>query len=190
MPINRGKDIILITGDGRSLPEDVGKFISWGVPHEVMAIGRSINLYPGNVQHWANVDGADSKYWAENLPKRNNGKVPIRHSLGELPGYDVDWEIKECPWKMDEIFWHGSSALFAVYACLELGYKKIVLAGCPLDSKGHWYFPPEHTGPSWTGETYQAWLDFARDERANAVRAMSGYTAQMLGKATKEFLNE
>uniref|UniRef100_A0A6M3KIV2 Uncharacterized protein n=1 Tax=viral metagenome TaxID=1070528 RepID=A0A6M3KIV2_9ZZZZ len=91
---------------------------------------------------------------------------------------------------MDEILWHGSSALFAAYICLTLGYKKIVLAGCPLDSNGHWYFPANQLGPRWTGESYQAWLDFAREPEAKKVKSLSGYTAQIVGEATREWANE
>lgn len=186
----RGKDVILITGDGRTLPEDLGKFLSWNIPHEVMSIGRSINKYPGDVHHWANVDGADSRWWAENIPLKNQGEMPIRHSLGELAGYDIDWEIKDCPWGMDEILWHGSTSLFAAYISIAMGYQKVVLAGCPLDSEGHWYFGPEHKGPRWTGETYQAWLDFAREPEAQKVRSLSGYTAQIVGEAAREWASE
>ncbi len=182
---------VLITGDGRSLSADLDTFLQWEVPHDVMAIGRSINIYPGRVKHWANVDGTDSSWWAEHLPQKNDGKIPIRHTLGNCKGYDVDWDILDSPWKMDEVVWYGSTALFAVYVSLELGYDKIILAGCPLDNKGHWYFPNGTCpGPRWHGETFQAWLDFARDERANKVRGLSGYTAQIVGEPTREWIDE
>src|SRR4030042_646836 len=103
-------------------------FISWDIPHDVMAIGRSINVYPGRVKHWANFDGMDSAWWAEHIPLKNNGKMPIRHTMGDCRGYDVDWDIiDEIIWNPDDISWHGSTSLFAVYVCLALGYQKIVL---------------------------------------------------------------
>jgi len=182
---------VLITGDGRSLSSDLDTFLSWEVPHDVMAIGRSINIYPGIVKHWANVDGTDSSWWAEHLPQKNDGKIPIRHTLGKCKEYDVDWDIVDSPWKMDEIVWYGSTSLFAVYVSLELGYDKIILAGCPLDNKGHWYFPDRtESDPRWHGETFQVWLDFARDERAKRVRSLSGYTGQIIGLGTKEWIIE
>jgi hypothetical protein len=180
--------VALITGDGRSLHSDMGKFFAWRVPHDVVSIGRSIKEYPGRVLHWANVDGADSKWWADNLPKRNNGDFPIRHSMGDLPWYDVDWEAKdEIVFTKEDSSWHGSSALFAVYVALALGYEKIILAGCPLDGRGHWWHGPEHSGPRWTGETYQAWLEFSLTPEAEKVRSLSGYTAVIVGNAFKEF---
>jgi hypothetical protein len=88
---------------------------------------------------------------------------------------------------MADVMWHGSSALFSVLIGLEMGYTRIYLAGCPLDSKGHWYFPDEDYGPRWTMETYQAWLDFMDTPEAQRVRSLSGYTAKMLGNYFYDF---
>ena len=186
LPVRR-EGVVLITGDGRSLPGDVEKFLSWRIPHDVMAIGRSVGFYPGDVLHWANVDGEPCIWWAEHLPKKNRGEFPIRHTLGECRGFDVDWEIIDEIelWSPDEQSWHGSTSLFAVYACLALGYQKIVLAGCPLDCKGHWFFPETEQGPVWRASDYQAWLEFSRDPQANKVKSLSGYTAMMIGEAVE-----
>ena len=186
-------DVALITGDGRTFPEDMKTFLDWKVPHDVMAIGRSINLYPGRVMHWANVDGSESIWWAEHLPIKNDGKMPIRHTLGECRGYDIDWDVIDEPlWEKDaNVMWHGSTALFATLTCITLGYKKIILAGCPLDSKGHWYFDnlPNNTGPRWLPETYQVWFEFAKNSGSEKVKSLSGYTSQIVGMATKEWLD-
>lgn len=159
----------------------MNNFLGWKVRHDVMAIGRSINLYPGRVLHWANVDGEQCIWWAEHLPLKNAGKMPIRHTLGDVRGYDVDWDIKDdVIWgKDDAVIWHGSSSLFAVYACLALGYEDIYLAGCPLDNKGHWYYG-EDSGPRWFGECFIAWLEFAKTPEAKKVKSFSGYTKQIL----------
>jgi len=187
--LKRNNDLALVTGDGRSLPNDLRTFLDWRLQHDVLAIGRSINLYPGRVEHWLNVDGTDSSWWADHLPLRNDGKLPIRHTLGECKGYDVDWDIEDevTFGKDDHVLWHGSTALFAVYVALALGYEKIVLAGCPLDSKGHWFYGNEVMGPDWQGKDYQAWLELARTEEGNKVRSLSGYTAQIIGLAKEEW---
>ena len=187
--IKKQNENCLITGDGKTFPNDLGTFLSWDIPHDVMAIGRSINLYPGTVLHWANVDGPDSKWWANNLPPKNFGKLPVRHTLGACDGYDVDWDIaEEDPMNLDHAIWNGSTALFGVYISLAMGYQKIILAGCPLDSRGHWFFP-EDVGPLWTRESYVAWFEFAMTEEVKKVKSMSGYTAVIVGKPTKEWCN-
>lgn len=180
--------VCLITGDGRTLGDDLDRLHEWGISHDAMTIGRSYKLVTGRVLHWVNVDGSHSKWWAENLPRANNGEMPYRHTMGDLPGYDIDWDIEDCPWDVADIMWHGSTSLFAVYICKALGYAKVVLAGCPLDSKGHWYFGPETLGPEWSGACYQAWLDFAKDDYSANVRSLSGYTAQIVGEASREWV--
>ena len=183
--------VALITGDGRTFPADLKEFLSWDIPHDVMAMGRSLNAYPGRVMHWANVDSYEAIWWAEHLPLKNNGKMPIRHTLGEHRGFDVDWEIVDeiIFEKGDNSLWYGSSSLFAAYACLALGYTRIVLAGCPLDSKGWWFFHESEVGPRWQGECFMAWLEFAKNGGQEKVRSLSGYTAQIIGKPEKEWLS-
>ncbi|NIS54479.1 MAG: hypothetical protein GWN62_28215, partial [Aliifodinibius sp.] len=116
-----------------------------------------------------------------NNPDKVNGHIAT-HTLsdGSIEWFDAHWDLVENPWPPDEVLWHGSTALFAVLVGLEMGYKSIVLAGIPLDSKGHWYFKDENYGPRWTGESYQAWFEFARTEQAKKVTSLSGYTRQLL----------
>lgn len=166
----RNEDVLLITGDGRTVHGDLEFFKSWGISHDIMAIGRSIKLHE-KADHWANVDGPGSKWWAEHLP----GK-PIRHTLGDCDGYDCIWDDG----KPDGDPWYGSSALFAAIIALEMGYERIVLAGCPLDHDGHWYFGPEFDGPEWRPEDYAAWIEFSCTPRAKKVKSLSGFTKRVL----------
>lgn len=187
----RKHDIILILGDGDTMPQDLKEFLSWGISHDAGSLGRSIKEYPGKVLHWFNADGDSAIQWAENLP---NGNGTIKHTLGNVRGFDVDWEIEQDNYHYAEITGekaertHGSSALFAVLVCLEMGYQRIVLAGCPLDTEGHYYFPDKNRdtlGPIWLGLDFMAWLDFLDMPEHNNVRSMSGYTAKIIGKANK-----
>jgi hypothetical protein len=184
---------LLILGDGRTMPDDLKEFLSWEVSHDAGAIGRCIKEYPGHVHHWFNADGDSAIHWAKNLP---NGDGTLKHTLGEVDGFDVDWEITQNDYHYAEqtgemaVRTHGSSALFSAMAALEMGYTKIVLAGCPLDTNGHWYFEPspETLGPIWLGYDFMAWLDFAQLDISKSVRSMSGYTAKIMGTATEEWL--
>lgn len=178
---------LLIAGDGRTLPADLAEFRSWGVPHDVGAIGRSIKLCPEST-HWFNADGETAIAWAKQI-------TAITHTMGKVDGFDADWDVEQPDYHYAEITnergrSHGSSALFATLAGLSMGYEKIVLAGCPLDAEGHWYFEPtkETLGPLWLGVDFMAWLDFAKTEGAKQVRSMSGYTAQIVGMATREWV--
>ena len=182
--LTRTHDTALITGDGRTCTHDIYEFLQYKVPHDVISIGRSINVYDGPIQHWANVDGADSKWWAEHLPLKNNGKVPLRHTIGDMPWYDVIWD-DGLP---DGTLWQGSTALFATLIALHMGYLKIVLAGCPLDENGHWYHDEDVKGPTWEGSTYRKWLDLSTDDDFSKVRSLSGYTAKIVGQVHRDWL--
>jgi hypothetical protein len=193
--IKRSHDTLLILGDGHWMFADMQTFLDWQIPHDVGSLGRSIKEYPGKVLHWFNADGDLSIQWAKNLP---NGNGTIKHTMGEVEGFDVDWNIDQPDYRNGEITgegptrMHGSSSLFATLAGLEMGYEKIILAGCPLDTEGHYYFPQskETLGPIWLGFDFMAWIDFAEMEEADKVRSMSGYTAKIIGKTTKEWIND
>ncbi len=184
--IERHNDTIVIFGDGWSLKQDLIA-IPIGLDADYASLGRSIKQL-SKCDHWFNVDSDEAVWWADNLPKINRaGDFPIRHTLGECKNFDVDWDIIGIPWAIDDVMWHGSTALFAVMCCDVMGYGKIILAGCPLDSKGHWYFT-DIDGPKWVAETYQAWFEFLNTEAAKKVRSFSGYTMQMCGYPDGEFL--
>jgi len=192
IPIRRRHDVLLITGDGKLLELDIAQFLEWDVPHDTMCIGKSGKAYPGKIQHYADVDADEGKWVAENLDKAYPGKINgeiIRHTLGEVDWFDAGWDLVGNPWPSEDVMWHGSTSFFAVLAGLEMGYKRIILAGCPLDSNGHWCFPDEKDGPKWTGATYQVWFEFTNDIRSDLVRSMSGYTKILLGDPRKEFFD-
>lgn len=181
--LERLSDTLLITGDGKGLPGDLATFLEKAIPHDVMCIGRSIKLYPGRVHHYADIDADNDKWVLENLLKNNPDKgSPLIHTIGVVDWVDECWSIVGCTESLEDCMWHGSTALFAVYVGLEMGYSKIVLAGCPLDSKGHWYFQSETSGPKWTYQGYQAWFEFKGfDDRSCRVSSLSGYTKILLG---------
>lgn len=75
----------------------------------------------------------------------------------------------------------GSSALLAAQACLRMGYRKIVLCGCPLlgsNQKAQGY---EKFHRGWIAE---------KDLISPFVRSMSGWTNELLGMPTREWLDE
>lgn len=184
----RDNSVLLITGDGQGLEEDLGEFLSWHIDHDVMCIGRSIRKYPFHVKHYTDVDSDAGKWVLENLYKTHPKKGrPIRHTLGDVDWCDACWDSDDIDIDPEDVRWHGSSALFGALIGLEMGYGAIVLAGCPMDKMGHWYYGPEHRGPNWQYSDLAAWLEFKKDARSNAVRSLSGYTAQVLDRATQEW---
>ena len=82
--------------------------------------------------------------------------------------------------------WHGTSSLYAVRIAIELGSaEKIILAGCPMDQSGH-YYDREDLGLYL--ETYRkGWLS-AYPRIKDIVRSYSGWTRELLGEPTEEWL--
>lgn len=75
----------------------------------------------------------------------------------------------------------GSSALLGVLAGISLGYKKIILCGCPLEGKNKKKSSYEVYRRGWTAKL---------QEIKDVVRSMSGWTRELLGAPTGEWLNE
>lgn len=189
--IKREYPYLLITGDGKELISDLEKFDKLGILADKLVIGRSIQKVDPPIMHYVDVDADAGKWVCDNLkeqyPDKVNGQL-IRHTLGgpdDAPWFDCMWDLIGNQLPSDEVLWHGSSALFAVLIGFEMGYEKIILAGVPMDSKGHWYFPSQTYGPRWTAESYQAWLELAGSRRADRVRSFSGYTKIMFDEPSR-----
>ena len=189
--LEKQNDIIMIVGDGRTAPKDISIVKEvWKSDCDVGCIGRAIKLVPQS-KHWFNVDGDTAIYWASQI----NGAVT--HTIGDVRNFDTDWDVIQPDYNYAKITgqegrMHGSTALFAVLVSIEIGYKKIILAGCPLDTEGHWYWEPdtpETLGPIWQCTDIMAWIDFKEQQEAKNVKSMSGYTAKILGKAKERWLN-
>lgn len=75
----------------------------------------------------------------------------------------------------------GSSSLLGALAGISLGYKKIILCGCPLTGNAPEGNPYEAFRPGWTEK--QADLE-------GLVKSMSGFTRALLGEPTGEWLSD
>jgi len=70
----------------------------------------------------------------------------------------------------------GTSAMLGLKIGLRLGYERIILAGVPIDSGHYAHF---QVGWQWIADL----LSYC------PVRSMSGFTAELLGRYTEEWLN-
>ena len=75
----------------------------------------------------------------------------------------------------------GSSALLGVNYGIRLGYRKIILCGCPLTGKNAGGYEYARLRDGWT---------FKKDEIMGMVKSMSGWTKDLIGEPTKEWLDE
>lgn len=75
----------------------------------------------------------------------------------------------------------GSSSHLGVLAAIRLGYKKIILCGCPMTGDC-----PTHKGNKY--ETFRAGWTAKINIVKPYVRSMSGWTRELLGAPTEEWL--
>jgi hypothetical protein len=75
----------------------------------------------------------------------------------------------------------GSSSIVGALAAIQLGYDKIILCGCPL------------IGKAFEGNAYEAfhngWI-YHKDKVFGKVKSMSGWTRELLGAPTKEWMTK
>lgn len=196
MKSHKNHDVVLITGDGQTLPDEVRQFESWGIEHDIFAVNKSLLFHQRPVLHWTAVDAEESAWFAENLKKDvmpTNGHRLLRHTIGICTiGYDCYWEAVEfMENEYQARLWVGNTGYFALLASIFMEYKKIVLAGIPLDFNPCWYEHPSEKGPYWVPQTYTTWMDFKMTvPEAASARSMGGYSGFILGQATKEWVNE
>ena len=181
------KDVLLVIGDGSNVLEDIGQWydVAEGVvPYDTMCVNYSAMICPHPIQHYAAGDAhmPDMAKIAKSLPKG-----VVKHAWN--PGctwFDVRWI------RNGRGGWNGTSANLAVKIGLALDYTRIVLAGCPMDNSGNWYkklLKPDdikankdHRHHLWK------WTEMATRPIGRFMRSMSGNTAELLGKPTREWL--
>lgn len=94
--------------------------------------------------------------------------------IGPLPGPGVD--IVE-PYRPPT----GSSAITGVLAAIRMGYRKIVLCGCPLTGNAPAGNPYEEFRAGWQAK---------RSELFGIVKSLSGWTQELLGAPTEAWLSK
>ena len=75
----------------------------------------------------------------------------------------------------------GSSALLGVLAGIQLGYKKIIVCGCPLIGVNHKQYDYAKFQKGWTAKL---------NEIKDKTRSMSGWTRDLLGAPTEKWILE
>jgi len=77
----------------------------------------------------------------------------------------------------------GSSSLLGCQAAIGLGYKKIILCGCPMQGLNN-----RMKRPTSYDKFQKGWVKFAPQMFGDKVRSMSGWTREFLGCSTEEWL--
>lgn len=169
----------LVLGCGPCLFEDLERAPKCD---DVMVVNRAGLLYLEPIRQWSSAHGKDLVGWVEER-RRLSGDMNFR-AFGNFTR-NQESGIVERRNKADH---GGSSAMYATLLAIEHGWQKIILCGVPLDGNdsltrdgvkhyesGYWVYR-------------RPWEDHF-DEIKDNVRSMSGWTRELLGEPTAEWLN-
>lgn len=170
---------MIIVGSAPCAADDIARLPKMG-PRKWMAVGMdAIDKCPGRVD-----------YIATNHPEDIPVIRQIMRERSEAAGGNTDYQIigpgveSVSPRAYDIIEPYrppsGSSAITGAFAAVRMGYDRIILCGCPLTGNAPEGNPYEAFRPGW--ETHRAVFD-------GIVKSMSGWTMDLLGAPTEEWLN-
>lgn len=142
--------------------------------YDVACINYTALYYPYFFQHWISLHPDLFVNYRKFIKRPRQVKT---HSNRIEPEVDKVWNIES---------WGSDSGLFACKVALGLGYNRIVVCGCPLDSSKKFY---ELLGTKQGFDATNNLQNWKEDVGGNAdIRSMSGNTKQILGEPTLEWL--
>jgi len=165
---------LLITGAAPCVLKDIEDAILMCPSPDYMAIGLSaVDKYSMPIKYMATYHPAEIPLIKKRREAINGNTDYIVISHENKPGVDVVEPF---------IPPSGSSSHLGALYAIRIGYKKIILCGCPL------------TGASLTRsgaayETFRTGWTAKLDKVKPFVRSMSGWTKELLGEPTQEWLN-
>jgi len=168
----------LILGGANCLEADRAEALKLFTPDLVIACNHAGRDEPGRLDHWATMHPELYPKW---LADRQAAGRP---SPGKL------WHAehrRRCLVESEAISsWGGSSGLLCVRVAIELGCEKIVLAGVPM-RKGFEHY--DRAGPWLEAVQYHNNWRRRLPVMRGRVRSFSGWTAELLGRPTKEWID-
>lgn len=174
----------VILGDAAGVHDDfrsaMAVFRDAGAEPDAIAATNNIGIdWTGHLDYWATLHPLPCRDWPgmeDALARRLKAGRNRPQTWAYKPGRGVDRSTSD---------WGGSTGLFTVKVLLEEGFTRIVLAGVPLTQDPHYY----DDRPWAEAKNFRSrWL---RNIEAISpyVRSMSGWTAEILGEPTAEWLN-
>lgn len=169
---------VLLLGDARCVHDDAERALALFTP-DLYATTNMIGMEWFHVDHWFTLHPNASGIWPGIVQA-------MRRRLHAGLNRPVTWAHKQEKgidrWTQD---WAGSSGLLAVKGLMEIGCTHIVCAGVPMKAEqGHYYDDKNwHTATNY----HRGWI---RNEHTikQLVRSMSGWTRELLGEPTAEWL--
>ena len=170
------KEKLIIMGIAPCLEDDLAAIVKKYDEYDFMAIGVDCSdRVAFDIRHAASYHSNEFEQFRLRRSRIGGNLDYITHSH-EAP-CDQKWPlVAPSPHS-------GSSAFLGAQAGVGMGYKKIILCGCPMTGANNDPNKKERY------DTFQkGWIKFV-DMLQGRVRSMSGWTKEFLGAPTEEWLN-
>jgi hypothetical protein len=158
---------LIVVGSAPCTQEDLASLPPMEADYMLIGLD-SVEKYLGHVQYMATHHPAEIQQTTERRRKAGGNTDWRTISHEKRPGVDIVTPLNGKP--------SGSSAMLGILTALKLGYNRIICCGCPLT--GDKKYESFHRG--WTSR-----LDLIKDN----VRSCSGWTRDLIGEPTEEWLN-
>jgi len=170
----------LVVGDAACVDADVAAALEMFEPDAIAATNNMIIRWPSRLDYAITLHPAPCANW----PGIHEAIRRRRQAGKNLP---ETWTYKRYP-RVDRYTsdWAGSTGLLCVKVLLEEGFSRIILAGVPMSADQAHFYEAE----AWRAapQFHRGWRDrlpIIRDK----VRSMSGWTRELLGVPTPEWLS-
>ncbi len=171
--------IALLLGDAACVHADAAAAYAMLKPDAIAATNCIGFDWPGRVDYWFTLHPKSIGVWPGMpgaLRRRENAGLNRPQTWAHKSGLGIDRHTPD---------WGGSTGLLAVKGLRQLRFNRIVLAGVPMSPEQNHYY--EGTGWSHATHYRKGWREH-RDEIAPFVRSMSGWTREIFGAPTAEWL--
>lgn len=168
----------LILGGANTLEEDRKAALALFEPDLIIACNHAARDEKGRVDHWVSMHPELMPHWHRQraeagLPESQAQLWHPRHKPHPLPSRPIK-------------SWGGSSGMLCIAVAEDLGVTHAVLAGVPMVKMNRHY---DDEKPWFECRQYYPSWERHKERIAPWVRSMSGWTRELLGSPTEEWLH-
>lgn len=168
----------LVLGSANTLHDDSRAALAMFDPDMVIACNHAARDWPGRLDHWATMHPDLLPSWIADRARQ--GHEPAGrywHARHRIVPSGIEATAVES--------WGGSSGLLCVAVAFELGAERVVLAGVPL-LKTAKHFNDQRNWEE--ARAYQQAWELKKPLLLGRVKSMSGWTRDLLGSPTEDWL--
>ena len=171
----------LVLGGATCVWKDLDRARALHTFNGVIACNDAGAFYPDALDAWVSLHPLKWPEWLLSRALMGHPDVPNIISHRQEPGV-----TQVVDYRFNGVTPTGSSGLYAAKVALALGFNRVVLCGVPMDPQQAHFFD----GKPWdAAPRFKAGWRAALPYIAQHVRSMSGWTAELLGRPSAEWLS-